>query len=86
MTNGSRWVRIGGDLVNLDAVAGAHQEGPTLYVYLNGGRFLAFKDEDASRMWNVLREESAELSDEVAAVLAQRRSATRVAEPLATPD
>jgi hypothetical protein len=66
MTNGSRWVRIGGDLVNLDAVAGAHQEGPTLYVYLNGGRFLAFKDEDASRMWNVLREESAEAPEEVA--------------------
>lgn len=75
--NGSRWVTIGGDLVNLDAVAGAHEERGTLYVYLNGGRFLAFKEDEAARMWEVLRAEAAEIPADLA-VLRGAAAAGRV--------
>jgi hypothetical protein len=54
-------VRVGSTVVDLACVASAHWGGKTLYVYLQGGRFLQFKGDEAQRMWLKLAADVPEL-------------------------
>jgi len=47
-------VKVGQHVLNLASVSAAHWEGQTLYVHLNGGRFVAFKGSEAELIWHAV--------------------------------
>ena len=54
-------IRVGHHIVNLLAVASAHWEGPRLFVYLIGGRFIELRGDEANLIWSALDAQALDL-------------------------
>jgi hypothetical protein len=54
-------VKVGQNMLNLAAISAAHWEGQTLYVHLNGGRFVSFKGSEAQLIWQAVSDRALDL-------------------------
>jgi hypothetical protein len=51
-------IKVGRQVLNVDAVASAHWEKDKLFVHLVGGRFIQFKGVEAEAVWRVVEAEA----------------------------
>lgn len=54
-------IRVGRQVLNLQAVTAAHWDKGKLFVYLSGGRFTSFESDDAKLVWEALSRASVDL-------------------------
>ncbi len=51
-------IKVGRQVLNVDAIASAHWEKNKLLVHLLGGRFIQFRGEEAEAVWMVVEAEA----------------------------